>query len=448
MAEISRFFNAQFVNGVYDREYLASDFAEYFGSVLSAGLLLDDNEYGLQVTFNNGLEVSVSEGKSLIKGYYYENTTPLTLSHNLPETDDDRIDRIVLRLDLRNQNRHIKAFVKEGVAGANPSPPSLQRDDYIYELSLAQVVLRANTASIDPIDIMDERAMEGVCGIVQSLITVPTSVFQQQFDVWFDNRKSVYEDEMEIWKDSQQVGFVNWREMQQQGFLEWVENIQDILDDNAAGNLMILINDLQREFEEHSADLTSQEVGKGASLIGVNDSTGLFTATNVEGALKEAIEKANSAFTSASNGKQLVGNAITGVDNSVVIPTDPTFQQLADGIGQISTGKKWVSLSSGVLLHSNNGGTRTYNYSHSLGVTPTLLIFRTYNVSSSGIETLSALQVYATLDGHSSLGSSDSNQEISAVSQVSETNIRFTSINRDYYPLDGRNLRVRVMIIE
>lgn len=41
-------------------------------------------------------------------------------------------------------------------------------------------------------------------------------------------------------------------------------------------------------------------------------------------------------------GKDLIGGAITDVDNSVVIPTDPSFQQLADGIGQISTGKKWA----------------------------------------------------------------------------------------------------------
>lgn len=41
--------------------------------------------------------------------------------------------------------------------------------------------------------------------------------------------------------------------------------------------------------------------------------------------------------------KDLIGGAITDVDDSVVIPTEPTFQQLANLIGSISTGKKWAS---------------------------------------------------------------------------------------------------------
>ncbi|PWA08667.1 hypothetical protein DCC39_14610 [Pueribacillus theae] len=40
--------------------------------------------------------------------------------------------------------------------------------------------------------------------------------------------------------------------------------------------------------------------------------------------------------------KNKIGSAITGVDDSVVLPTDPTFQQLANAIGQISIGKKWA----------------------------------------------------------------------------------------------------------
>jgi hypothetical protein len=46
----------------------------------------------------------------------------------------------------------------------------------------------------------------------------------------------------------------------------------------------------------------------------------------------------NMAFQSASNGKTLIKNAITGVDPGVTIPTDATFAQLADAIGQIETG--------------------------------------------------------------------------------------------------------------
>ena len=58
----------------------------------------------------------------------------------------------------------------------------------------------------------------------------------------------------------------------------------------------------------------------------------------VDEKLEEISEKANEAFTQASNGKAVIKNAITGVDPKVTIPTDATFAQLADAIGKIKTG--------------------------------------------------------------------------------------------------------------
>src|SRR5690606_11179283 len=269
MAEIYKFFNSAPGD---PREYFASDFANYFSSVLSAGLLLDENEeYGLQVTHESGLQTVVSPGKALIKGYSYENTTPLTLTHDLPEMTFDRIDRIVLRLDLRNQHRYIRLFVKAGEASENPEPPELQRDEIIYELSLAQVRLRANTASIDPADITDERALEDVCGIAQSLITVPTSVFQQQFNVWFENRKQIYGDEMENWKNQQQADFENWKQQEQNDFVGWVQSLQEVLDESTAGNLLNLINANTNEINQLQTDFTSYQSQTNQDIARIED---------------------------------------------------------------------------------------------------------------------------------------------------------------------------------
>lgn len=200
MAEIFKFFNSAPGD---ERWHYASDFADYFGSVLSSGLISNgDLPVGLQVNVNAGtMTTNVSVGKALIKGYSYENTTPLTLTHSIPEQTLDRIDRIVLRLDLKNASRFIKVFVKEGISALEPVPPTLQRDQYIYELSLAQVRIRKNTSSIVVSDIKDERADENLCGIVQSLITVPTSVFQHQFDTWFANYQMTTQSDFTVWFD-------------------------------------------------------------------------------------------------------------------------------------------------------------------------------------------------------------------------------------------------------
>ena len=54
--------------------------------------------------------------------------------------------------------------------------------------------------------------------------------------------------------------------------------------------------------------------------------------------IKNAQDKADQAFQSASNGKAAIKAAITGIDPEVTIPTNATFAQLAAAIGQIETG--------------------------------------------------------------------------------------------------------------
>lgn len=182
MAEISKFFNSAPGD---TRTYQASDFAAYFGDVLSSGLLHTDNIPALEVKCEGtDLRTYVEPGKAIIQGYGYQNTTNLYLDHALPEATLDRIDRIVLRLDKRNQSRFIKLFIAQGAADANPVAPALTRDEFIYELSLAQIRVRANTSTLNPADLIDERLDESLCGLVYSLISIPTSQFQAEWDAF------------------------------------------------------------------------------------------------------------------------------------------------------------------------------------------------------------------------------------------------------------------------
>lgn len=323
--EIYKFFNS--APGDV-REYAASDFAKYFGSVLSAGLLLDENgQYGLQVTLDTGLNIKVKAGEALIKGYSYQNTSDLFLEHSLPNTTYDRIDRVVLRLDLQNQNRYIKAFIKEGVAGVSPVAPDLQRDENVYELSLAQIRLRANKSSINAGDITDERSNEDLCGIVQSIITVPTSVFQQQFDEWFNIQKDLYETDITEWQNQEKTAFE-----------AWIESLHGILDGDVVGNLTTQITTLQQNLNTHKVDYvahpavaTTTNSGNAYAvtlnpaptsyvdtmglILKVNaDSTGA-TTINVNGLGAKAIKKPNGIAVSnlKANGMYpLRYNATTG----------------------------------------------------------------------------------------------------------------------------------------
>ncbi|WP_432406745.1 hypothetical protein [Wukongibacter sp. M2B1] len=73
-----------------------------------------------------------------------------------------------------------------------------------------------------------------------------------------------------------------------------------------------------------------------ATMVTIADTGNNFASTNVEGALSEL-------FTSVSNGKQQIATAITDVDNSLNPSGSDTFDQLANIISNISTGKKFAS---------------------------------------------------------------------------------------------------------
>lgn len=181
MAEYSRFFND--VNG--DREYHASDFAEYFSTFLSDGIFPENGDLGLKVTKYTGMRVKVETGYAFIKGYMYKNTAPLYFTLSNSDTLMDRIDRIVLRFD--ENNREIKVVVKTGTPSSSPQPPTLTRTSSIYELSLAQARVNKNSAIVT--SVIDERYSD-YCGVVSSLITIPIQDMWDQWNEWFQNRQN------------------------------------------------------------------------------------------------------------------------------------------------------------------------------------------------------------------------------------------------------------------
>ncbi|NJP37930.1 hypothetical protein [Alkalicoccus luteus] len=143
------------------RDYSADDFARRYKLILSNGFF-----YGLGISTNNSMTVTVEEGAAFLEGYDYENTSELDLTHDSADSSQDRIDRIVIRLDRRIEYRDIRAFVKKGSPASTPSPPSLTRDDYIWEISVAQVRILAGKSFIESSEITDERGNYEVCGRV------------------------------------------------------------------------------------------------------------------------------------------------------------------------------------------------------------------------------------------------------------------------------------------
>lgn len=176
--ESSRFFDS--VGG--DKKYSADQFAEYFRTVLSDGVL--NGGTNLQVTPTGGtMSITVGYGVSVIQGYMYwlnnndtgAFTVPITASASQP-----RIDRVILRLDKSLTSRKVSVELLTGIPASSPVPVDLTREGNIYELSLARINVRANSTSIIETDIIDERYSVTTCGLINSLIALDGSTFAAQ----------------------------------------------------------------------------------------------------------------------------------------------------------------------------------------------------------------------------------------------------------------------------
>ncbi|SDN05949.1 hypothetical protein [Acetanaerobacterium elongatum] len=162
--EKSGFFNSSDGDRVYD----ATDFAAYFGNLVSNGVFYA-SATNLQATPGNGLAVSVAEGSAWINGYRYENTDDLNLPLTTANGSNPRIDRIVVRLS--QVSRNIQLAVVDGTPAATPSAPALTRTSDVYELGIADVLIPAAATSIATNNITDTRLNTSLCGLVNSLVT-------------------------------------------------------------------------------------------------------------------------------------------------------------------------------------------------------------------------------------------------------------------------------------
>ena len=173
-----------FYNG--DTLYGQDEFNRYFNKIYESGLGADeDGNLELAVTKTTG-GVSVAPGYACVRGFYYNNTSPKTLTVT-PDSQYTRIDRVVIQANL--MTGPITVTLKQGTAGSNPQPPALERDDAIWELSLARVTV----TPAGSITVADERFDVNVCGAVRPKYfpgyTEMVAEFERRWEEWFASQQ-------------------------------------------------------------------------------------------------------------------------------------------------------------------------------------------------------------------------------------------------------------------
>lgn len=180
MAFTSRFFNSTQAG---DTGYGASEFAGYFKSLVSNGVLYRPDVHSLEVTLTAAnMTASIAPGVAFINGYMgevYDAAETLTLDIG---ASLDRTDAIVMRFDATvDKTGHQRigsiypAVVKGTPGGSAPTPT---RTNDVWELCLAQVTVKAGTTNLAAAVLKDTRTDASLCGLA-AFYGEPPSYYMQ-----------------------------------------------------------------------------------------------------------------------------------------------------------------------------------------------------------------------------------------------------------------------------
>lgn len=247
---------SSFFNSVsHDRTYKAEDWAEYFASFIGNGVFPVPST-GLQVVANDGMKLNVKTGKAWINGYFYFNTGDLAVELDTADGQLNRIDRVVVRWDLTNRVMSVK--VKSSSFSAFPTAPALQRDADVYELALADIYVGAGVTAITQSKITDQRLNTSLCGVVAAVVQqIDTAAFNAQLQAWF----------------------AEYQSLSAADFNAWFNGLQNVLDDNAATNLLNITNALDARVDMLEAVLFN-DITTNPFLILFDDLDGV-TSTGI-----------------------------------------------------------------------------------------------------------------------------------------------------------------------
>lgn len=182
MAITSGFFNSK--NG--DRKYNADQMSMYFDRLITSGVFPNPSTQ-LQVMAGGGMTVNVLPGRGMINCRWINNDANYPLSIDASDVSLDRIDAVIMKLDLTEEVRDIHIEVKKGTPSSDPAAPAMTRNEYVQEYCLATVYVARLAESLSQSDITDTRPNTTLCGWVTALIQqVDTSTLFEQWQAAYE----------------------------------------------------------------------------------------------------------------------------------------------------------------------------------------------------------------------------------------------------------------------
>ena len=200
MAITSGFFNS--VN--HDRVYNAEEMSNYFEGLVYNGVY-ETVGNALKVVVNDGLTVNVLTGRAMIDCRWLKNDTAYGITLEASDLQLDRIDRIVVKLDLTNRQMTLEAV--KGEFASNPTPPTVTDTDTVKYLTIAYVTINHGATNLIQDNIQDRRGTSD-CPYVTPL-GKGIGVQKLQNSYLVQTEQSVYAINIESFNKSTDVLLVN-----------------------------------------------------------------------------------------------------------------------------------------------------------------------------------------------------------------------------------------------
>lgn len=266
-----------------DRKYYTSDISHLFDGIIRDGIFASIGDQ-LKVTANGeNNTITVGTGKCWFNRTFTEVISDTLM--NCPDSDPvlHRYDAVVIEIDKSIGVRDCSIEIISGPGSTlTPERPVLKRDDVEqkYQYALCYIYRESKSTVIKPSDITDVRGRDETPFVTGILDVLEAETLLTQWDAQLNEfvaKEKVYLDKF---ISAIETDANKWSTTQKAAFKSWFDTIKGLLSEDAAGNLLALIDKDEIErllvgglangskmFSDDGSVITSVDEANGYQLV-------------------------------------------------------------------------------------------------------------------------------------------------------------------------------------
>ena len=245
-----------------DRTYSADDMNRPYRKLISNGVFATPagtpSDFLQVFAADNEMNVIVSAGYALIGDKWFENPSDLMITISQNSEVLPRIDSIVAQVDKTQTGRVGNIVYRQGQASSNPVHPNINTEEDIAEFRLADIRISPSCVEITQNLITDCRG-SSECPWVTSLIyQVDTSTLYAQWQEAYKQYYKEQEAEHDAYFEEFKKVMSNFFKQEEKTFDVWFQKMKDQLSEDAAGKLLVEIDNLSEIVMDAISPITTE----------------------------------------------------------------------------------------------------------------------------------------------------------------------------------------------